>query len=313
MKIVRYVGFLTLNLFLRWPIWTLLFVLRPFEIFKYLFLVYPGTDSDLDGYCPRWLAKSWVFSKKPTIGGFISGGGLVLVVPNTVHDFKNGEKVSEEVVRRMVKIKNLTKAKAIALAGQLPGVVSRKGIPIGNPIVQGNKGTVFSVMETLNEAVNKHNINLKEAKVALIGVGYVGQLLLESLEKEGCHPIGVDVHGTPYYENRGAVSCADIVIVLTAKGSDFAPYAKELKEGAIVIDDTHPRIREKPEGIFFYKVALGLKGVNFTPRLPGYHNDWIPGCVVEAIVASATGSFNGEQSDFNQRAKELGFFAHMVQ
>jgi len=168
MKIVRYVGFLTLNLLFRWPIWIILFVLRPFRLFKYLFLVYPGTDSDLDGYCPRWLAKSWLFSKKPTIGGFISGGGLVLVVPNTVHDFKNGADVSEKVVQRMVKIKNLTKAKAIALAGQLPGIVSRKGITVGNPIVQGNKGTVFSVMETLTKAAFFNDIDLKKAKIVIV-------------------------------------------------------------------------------------------------------------------------------------------------
>jgi hypothetical protein len=311
MKIVRYVGFLTLNLLFRWPIWIILFVLRPFRLFKYLFLVYPGTDSDLDGYCPRWLAKSWLFSKKPTIGGFISGGGLVLVVPNTVHDFKNGADVSEKVVQRMVKIKNLTKAKAIALAGQLPGIVSRKGITVGNPIVQGNKGTVFSVMETLTKAAFFNDIDLKKAKIVIVGVGYVGKLLLTSLEEEGCCPIGVDINGK--YDNKDAVRDADIVIVLTAKGSDFSPYVDYLKMGAIVIDDTHPKIREKPGGILFYKVALGLKGTKFTPRLPGYRNDWIPGCVVEAIVASATGSFNGSQSDFNKKAKKLGFFAHMVQ
>ncbi len=310
MKIIRYISFLTLNLLLRWPIWMIIFFLRPFNLFKYLFLVYPGTDSDLDGYCPRWLAKSWVFSKKPTIGGFVSNGGLVLVVPNTIHDFKNDD-VLEKVVKRMMKIKKLTKARAVALAGQLPGILSRKGIPTGDPIVQGNKGTVFSVMETLSKAAFFNNIDLKKTKIVVVGVGYVGKLLLTSLEEEGYSPTGVDINGE--YNNKDAIKDADVVIVLTAKGSDFSPYINNLKRGAIVIDDTHPKIREKPENVFFYKVALGLEGVKFTPRLPGYHNDWIPGCVVEAIVAAETGSFKWSQSEFNKKAKKLGFFAHMTQ
>ena len=73
-RILRQTGFILVSLILRWVVWGVLGALRIFKIFDYLFLVYPGSASDLDGYCPRKLARSWLFSKKPTVGGFISKG-----------------------------------------------------------------------------------------------------------------------------------------------------------------------------------------------------------------------------------------------
>jgi hypothetical protein len=102
-------------------------------------------------------------------------------------------------------------------------------------------------------------------------------------------------------------------VVLTPKGSDFIHYIKYLKKDVIIIDDTHPRITEQLSDVTFYKVAVGMKDVKFHPRLPGYKQDWIPGCAVEAMVVAATGDFdNASQEAFNTWAKELGFFAHMV-
>ena len=99
-RLMRKVGLLLVSLFLRWPIWLMLSFCRlaGIRFFDYLFLVYPGTDSDLDGYCPRWLARSWFFRDKPVIAGVISKGvaggrGLVLAVPNTVAELHKSSKV----------------------------------------------------------------------------------------------------------------------------------------------------------------------------------------------------------------------------
>lgn len=312
-KILRYVEFLTVSLILRWPIWILLAMLKPFKIFRYLFLVYPGTDSDLDGYCPRQLARSWVFSKQPTIGGIISKGsggrGLILVVPNTTDEFENKKNVCNEVTRRLVWIQQIVGAKSIALAGRLPSIISRDGNTLDNPFVKGNKGTVFCVMETVSQVMQRHGLNIDHTKIAIVGVGYVGKLLLDALKVENYKEVaGIDIQGDGEILRK-----ADIVVVLTPRGKDFVPYIKYLKKDAIIIDDTHPKITEQPPGMTFYKVAVGMDGVRFYPRLPGYKQNWIPGCAVEAMVAAATGDFNGtSQEEFNQRAKNLGFFARMV-
>ncbi len=313
-KLVRYVGFLAMNLVFRWPIWILLYLAKPLKIIKFLFMVYPGRESDLDGYCPRRLAKSWVFSKKPVIGGLMLGGGLVLVVPNTVEEFERDFDTSDRVVERLVWISKLINAKAIALAGRLPGIISRKKGHLEKPIVRGNRGTVFCVMETLYRVINEHKIDADKVEVSVVGIGYVGRMLIDNLKEEGFNVIGIDIEGTEFYSNRERIKTSDIVIVLTPRGDDFSPYIEELKEGAIVIDDTHPKIIERPEKNPFYKVAIGREGVKFIPRLPGYKPDWIPGCVIEAMVAAETGYFNHlSQQEFNRMARELGFFALMVQ
>ena len=321
-SVLRKTAFIFVSLILRWPIWGALALVRFFKPFSYLFLVYPGADSDLDGYCPRRMAKSWLFSKKPAIGGIISksagGRGLILVVPNTVKEFLLRKEVCKKVMWRLKLIKNVVGAKSIAIAGQVPGMLSRHNLSLEKPFVMGNKGTVFCIMETISEVMKKHYLEPGNFRIALIGVGYVGALLLSSLKDQGHNIVGVDIQINRKgiflpQESRPFLKEADMVIVLTPRGSDFAPYASDLKTGAIVIDDTHPKITQRPIGVNFYKVAVGLNGVKFYPHLPGYRAEWIPGCAVEAIYSAATGQFNGSsQEEFNKRAKELGFFAHLV-
>ncbi|HTZ40805.1 MAG TPA: hypothetical protein VMB77_11625, partial [Syntrophales bacterium] len=79
------------------------------------------------------------------------------------------------------------------------------------------------------------------------------------------------------------------------------------------IDDAHPRITVRPNHeVRFYKVAIGRTGVEFKPPLPGYEKYWIPGCVQESMVVAESGKTDMSQEEFNQRSKELGFFAHLV-
>lgn len=321
-SVLRKVAFITVSLILRWPAWGILGLVRIFKPFDYLFLVYPGTDNDLDGYCPRRLAKSWLFSKKPAIGGIISksvgGRGLILVVPNTIKEFLSHKDVCEKVMQRLERIKAIVGAKSIAIAGQVPGMLSRHNLFLEKPFVRGNKGTVFCIMETVYEVMKKHGLEPGEFRIVVVGVGYVGTLLLSSLKELGHNIVGVDIRVNRKgvflpQESHPLLKEADMVIVLTPRGSDFAPYVSDLKIGAIVIDDTHPKIIQRPVGVNFYKVAVGLKGVKFYPRLPGYRAEWVPGCAVEAIYSAATGQFNGSsQEEFNQKAKELGFFARLV-
>ncbi len=323
-RLFRQAGFLLVSLILRWPVWGMLRFIR---IFDYIFLVYPGSPRDLDGYCPRRIARSWFFSGKPTVGGILSAGkigvrGLYLVVPNTVKEFFEDNAVCQEVKKRLRWIKDLLgeRAKAIAIAGRVPSAFVKNGGSLEQPFVRGNKGAAFCVMETLREVMKKHGLETGKARIAIVGVGYVGGLLFDTLKAEGQDVIGIDIEfrqsGVALKEDGEVlIRIADIVIALTPEGDDFLPYAKYLKNDAIIIDDTHPKIRRKdqPAGMVFYKVAVGLDGVKFFPRLPGYESDWIPGCAVEAIIAAKTGNFNGSsQQVFNQKARELGFFVHMV-
>ena len=320
-KVVRKLGFLTGNLILRWPIYWSLAAARVFKPFHFLFLVYPGSDKDLDGYCPRWLAKSWLFSKKPTIGGVISKGrgvgrirGLTLVVPNTVDEFRAKSVVCQEVLNRLERMGSLLGVKSIAIAGQVPGIIIQKGFRLNKPFVEGSKGTVFCVIETVDEAAKRHNLSTGKYKIAVVGVGYIGGLLVDVLMEYGHDVIGIDTKTKRerVTSESHPLKQADLVVVLLPKGSDFDPYILYLKKGAIVIDDTHPKIRKKPPGIIFYKVAVGMKGVKFLPRLPGYKSNWIPGCAAEAMCVAFDEKFrHATPREFNGKAKDLGFFAYL--
>jgi len=327
----RQTGFITVSLVFRWPIWILVRILITLKIMKpfgYVFLVYPGDPSDLDGYCPRWLARSFLYRSKPTIGGDIEksvgGKGLTVVVPDTIKELSHDKSRCAGIKKRLLRVKSLTGAKSIAIAGRAPGVFARHGIELDKPFVEGTKGTLFCVTETISEVMKKHGLTPGGFKVAVVGVGNIGGSLLDFLKEEGHSAFGVDIAKSKRddvflgKDSHLLLKTAKMVIVLTGKGSDFMSYVKHLSPGTIVIDDTHPRIRKRISDFTFYKVAVAMKTENgkiirFRPRLPGYKAEWIPGCAVEGIFSAATGEFNNTtQLDFNRRAKELGLFALLV-
>ena len=285
---IRKSAFILVNVALRPLVWPALLILRPFRLFDYLFLVYPGTDYDLDGYCPRWLARSWLFSGKPVTGGIITRGatgvrGLILVVPNTARQLLTEKSIALDIVNRLDSIANLVGAKTIAMAGQLPSIVEKHGIATNEKFVNGKLGTVFTIETTLEKILELEN-TVSDPLIAVIGTGFIGNAVLENQKQKGRKIVGFNIDS-----DITKISDADIVIVLTPRGKDFLPYIPHLKKGAIIIDDTHPRIFARIDNATLYKVAMSIEGVEFLPKLPGYMFNWVPGCAIEAILQARFG------------------------
>lgn len=285
---IRKTVFIASNVFLRIPIWLILFALRPFRLFDYLFLVYPGNEYDLNGYCPPKLARSWLFSGKPVIGGVISKGstgvrGLILVIPNTAKQLLSSKPIVLSVVNRLSRIATILGVNSIAMAGQLPSIVEKHKIPLDRRFVDGKLGTVFTIESTLEKVLGLDGVPGQPA-IAVVGTGFIGTALLENQVRAGRNVTGFSLNS-----DATQISQSDIVIVLTPRGKDFAPYIPHLKQGSIVIDDTHPRIFARLEHATLYKVAMSLDGVKFMPKLPGYRNNWVPGCAIEAILQARFG------------------------
>jgi len=285
---IRKSAFVLVNVILRPLIWPTLFVLRPFRLFDYLFLVYPGTDYDLDGYCPRWLARSWLFSGRPVAGGMITRGttgvrGLILVMPNTARQLLADKSIVNDIVKRLNSISTLVGANTIAMAGQMPSIAEKHGIATDQKFVDGKLGTVFAIETTLEKILALED-TCKDPVIAVIGTGFIGQAVLNNLKRKGRKVVGFNIDS-----DVSAIADADIVIVLTPRGKDFMPYVPHLKKGAIVIDDTHPRIFARIDNAALYKVAMSIEGVQFLPKLPGYLYDWVPGCAIEAILQARFG------------------------
>lgn len=285
---IRKSAFVLVNVMLRPLIWPTLFVLRPFRLFDYLFLVYPGTDYDLEGYCPRWLAHSWLFSGRPVTAGVITRGatgvrGLILVVPNTARQMLADKTMVLDIVKRLNSISTLVGANTIAMAGQLPSIADKHGIATDQKFVNGKLGTVFAIESTLERVLTLEETR-SDPVIAVIGTGFIGHAVLENQKRQDRKAIGFNIDS-----EVSAIADADIVIVLTPRGKDFMPYVPFLKKGAIVIDDTHPRIFARMENATLYKVAMSIEGVQFLPKLPGYLYDWVPGCAIEAILQARFG------------------------
>lgn len=106
----------------------------------------------------------------------------------------------------------------------------------------------------------------------------------------------------------------DIVIVLTSEGRNIIDAVHHLKRGVTIIDDTHPPIPEflmnhleKEKKADIYRVGVSLSGVKIFPRFPNYAEKWIPGCAVEAIVASNGDVTWANQEEFARVARDMGF------
>lgn len=303
---VRKTVFVASNVFLRLPIWFLLFLLRPFRLFDYLFLVYPGNDYDLNGYCPPWLARTRLFSGKPVVGGFITKGstgvrGLILVVPDTARELLTNKATVQSIVYRLDSIARIIGVNSIAMAGQLPSIVEKHRIPLNRKFVHGKLGTVFTIESTLEKILSLGGVPA-DPSIAIIGTGYIGNALLENQARKHRNVVGYNIGS-----DASQIASADIVVVLTPRGKDFNPYIRYLKKGAIVIDDTHPRIFARIENATLYKVAMSLEGVRFIPKLPGYRNNWVPGCAIEAILQARFGHDTITNPELAQKAAgEIG-------
>jgi len=242
-----------------------------------------------------------------------------VVIPNTVKEFRDNSFLVEKIMNRLKSLQSFVGAKAISIAGQGPKFFKQNAKEnYAAPFVYGLKGRVFSAVETLQLIIDKHG--LVKPKIAIVGVGEIGYSIIECLEKKGLRAEGIDIKirksgvGMEFTDGGSEkLKNADVVLVHTPQGDDFIEYYELLKESAILVDDSHPRITSPPTTFQFYKVAIGKEGVEFSPPLPGYHNKWIPGCVQESIVASSTCQFEVDQESFNEISKKFGFFAYLVQ
>jgi hypothetical protein len=313
-----------LSMILRWPIFIFFAVFRTFKI-NTLFTIYPGNAQDIEGYTLPVIRKAQTryISGKPFIAGVITSGngygrGLVLGLPNTIEELKSNKKLVGKIIRRLEFARKVTGAKAIAIAGQGPRYFKTHYPHYGEPFVYGLRGRVFSVVETVERICEKHRLPQDSTTIALLGIGEIGEAIIQNLVDLGYNATGIRIHhredGQVIIDNNDfdRLKTADLVVVQTPRGDDVIPYYGKLKKSAILVDDAHPRISVLPNENKFYKVAVGRPGVTFKPPLPGYKSYWIPGCVQESMVVAETGHADFSQDEFNRKSRELGFVALLV-
>ena len=279
----RRIIMIMLSTALRWPLWGVLAVSRLVVPWRTLFVVYPGDESDVTAYAPDcfvWMRNTWLFRGKPQFAGLqIRKGakpffGLVVYVSSTIEEMRNDRILMLEILERLDFLARMLGLEIVALAGQMPSVIKKHKLPVKAPFIDGRMGSAFSVVETVNRVFDKHRLEKTESLLVVVGAGFLAESVLTYL-------VALD------YE----VEAVDIVRTRT---------------DALVIDDTHPGIRSRDMPQPVYKVALAWPGFEFVPRLPGYKKQWIPGCMLEAIVATQSSDSLASYHRFRETAREIG-------
>ncbi|MBI5038891.1 MAG: hypothetical protein HZC13_03885, partial [Nitrospirae bacterium] len=299
-------------------------LVRRLRVFDFLFVVYPGSKKEVQAYVPLFL--QWMIPLISGIGIVRSGRerGLVVGISRDIEELKaNGS--LKDAYGRIHRLGENLGIKFIALAGRLPSVFHREGFSLGPPFVTGDKGTVFAVKESLLSVIENEGLSPAEINMGVVGVGFVGSGVIKGLKGMGFKSLtGVDNEsrrlqaaegmGVELSQDPRALSGCELVVFLTPRGSDAEAYLSHLKKGVVVLDDTHPYlprkfvryIQETKKGRA-YRVMMSLSGMSFLPSFPGYASEWLPGCVIEAVVATRHGNCLAEQEDFDGRAKSMGF------
>jgi hypothetical protein len=300
-------------------------LVRLFMKFDYIFFTYAGGKKDVRGYGPVFISRLLpsiipvgYMRKKEGIGR-----GIVLGTARSARDFYNPESVFTALAV-LARWRKKTGAVALALGGQLPSIMEKNGVGLRPPYVKSIYGTVFILHAIVSRLIEDNRLVPEKLTVGIIGIGFIGSALTKYFSGLYKTVIAVDNRLDPgsswprnvtYTDDHSKLRTCDIVILLTGRGDDAAAAFRHFKKNVIVIDDAHPqlsrdyieKIRLEKQGSV-NKAVVGLEGIRYIPKLPGFKADWIPGCAVEVIVATKFGFTYQSQDEFNSLAVKAGFF-----
>jgi hypothetical protein len=324
----RFLLYLLAN-FILLPI--LKFLSKFLKLFNFIFLVYPGSVKEINYYGPLWV-RSYV-PLVSIIGTVWSNDakyrGLVASIPFLIDELKKGE---EDLLKKIfLKTEEICKSLNIsncALAGRLPSLYIKNNLILKTPFLMGDKGTIFSIMETLEEVIKKEKFQISKITIGVIGLGFIGKRIFEELKKMGfksiigfdigvCRLLSSETKTEKIYNNFYFLSQCDLVLILTREGQDIKEIIPYFKDNVVIIDDTYPfipkdliKILKQEKRSKIYRVVMTFKDLRFIPPLPIFKNHEIPGCLVESIVFSNMKENDNisliSQQSFNLKAREIG-------
>lgn len=329
-KLMRQLIFLVYTLLLRWPIWLLIWIFGRSGMFKTLFLIYPTDHSECLDFCPdiKWLRK--FFAGRPTPAGLIMDGwhpiGIYLVIPNSALELvqRKNRPMVETIIRRMLWVQKISRAKTIGLAGQLgPIFEKRHGLPMEPPFYSSTYGNIFSIQKAVSHLAKTAKKEPRQMSVAVVGGGLLGEQLEKHLGDDGYHISMVDVR----YTRKGDVKlmdeeqaerqlgAVDFVINLLPRGKDFLDCRlhRLITATATIIDFSRPPI---PTQAIPQKIVMGNRvqrnGMHFFMRLPGgWQRHELPACSMPSLVASLAGPVSS-MAEFHLAAGKCRFYTALA-
>lgn len=291
--------------------------LRP----QYLWVAYAGSEREKRLYCPERVERLL----KPLFpAGLMRFGRFwgLMVAGKASAESLDG---SPERLRELLDAARgaYPDVQVIALAGRLPSLALKAGIPLEAPFTQGDKGTLCAMMMTAREQARLLEKAPAEVGVAVVGAaGFIGRGLVEELRQEFGRVICLDPRyparreeaNVLYTQEPEDIAAAQAVLVLTSRGDQAASVTPFLTPRTVVADDTHPEIPRsvrhamEDAGALVLKATMGDARFRIMPRVPMFRSHDIPGCVLEALVILEHGrDVLASQAAFNDAAGALGF------
>jgi len=219
----------------------------------------------------------------------------------------------------------------IALVGRLPNFVMKAGVDIEPPYVDGSMGTRYMIWDIGRQMQMRPKYHTEDIITVLGGAGRIGNLVCEDLtrvyrtviaydprydqQEEVYTPIGKIIRsGNPAILNN-----CKLFISLTHHGDVIRDLKAHLPSGALVADDTHPcisyeaRLELKALDIDVEKIVLFHEEFSMWPRMPGWNNRAIPGCLVEALVLKEREDVDVlDFESFCETAQQIGFQGQLI-
>lgn len=295
---------------------------------SFLFAVY-GSEKDVATYYTPTMAK---VMPRILIGGLIQNRkqrGLLVASKYYENELADDDdKVREYLADLEAAFPDV---QTIALVGRLPNFAMRAGIEIKPPYVDGSMGTRYMIWDVGCQMGRLPEYQNEPTLCVLGGAGRIGNLVCTDLAREYKTVIAFDKRyevdeEIQVGENRilrtGDVTRlteCKLYISLTHHGDVIREFADYIPPGSLVADDTHPcislEVREEllAKGIKTMKIVLSHDKFSMWPRMPGWNNRAIPGCLVEALVVAEFKDTNvSEFAAFRDSALEIGFKGELI-
>lgn len=303
---------------------TLIKLIKP----TFIFAVY-GNEKDVGTYYTPFMAK---LIPPLMIGSVIRNGNRTgIMVASKFYEHELAED-SAKVRTYLQQLKDeFPDIGTIALVGRLPNFVMKSGEEIAPPYVDGSMGTRYMIWDIGRQMQMLPQYKHENIITVLGGAGRIGNMVCEDLtrvyrtviafdprykkQEEVYTPIGKIIRSS----DPSILQNCKLFIGLTHHGDVIGDLKAHLPAGSLVADDTHPcisyetRQELKVLNIDVEKIVLFHEEFSMWPRMPGWNNRAIPGCLVEALVLQEQENTDVQDFDnFCTTAQRIGFKGQLI-
>lgn len=290
---------------------------------KTIWVANAGSEDDIKAYVPRWFVPLLRPLMPLPMGFFYSPGiGWSLILATS--DSNEALRGDPDEVGRLIERVARFRARRISLNGVLPAILFENDAWPDDPrFVREAHGALHMLEENLAEIGERHpEVFAGGRRVGVIGTGHTGAQLSNHLTRQGYEVLAWDPRPQAREKLEPGVRFVGrdpeplrelrVVVFLSSRGDDAAKaVAEQLRPGAIILSDTHPKISRswceqlRRRGLIVYESALTRPGTFFFPKMPRWERDTLPGCMGQAMVEAVGDAPPMDLHAFKQRAREL--------